>query len=756
MAAPGSGFGHFLAAAFRRRRRRHRAARVVRTLTLTVLLVLAALGDRATPVAHAAQITVTSTDPGTGSATGCTLRDAITAANTDTTTGGCTSGNGADTIVLQANQTYTLTQVDNVSGLVGVGLPVITSTVAIQGNGATIARAGGAPAFRLIEVDAPGALSLDGLTLSGGSADNIGGLFNNGGQLSLSGVTVANNTTTGNTGGYGAGLANFGTATIAGSTFSGNVNAPTGGPTYGGGIYNNIGSQLTVRDSVFVSNVATLGGGGGGGIRNDGVLTATGSTFSGNSAAIGGGLYLAGPSVLANSTVYSNTATGATGGGGAYVATGAATVTNATIAGNAATLAGAFGGGVRVTGALTLRNTIVAGNTAASGANCGGAPADGGGNLDSGTTCAFATSSLTNTDPLLGPLADNGGPTKTMAPAANSPAINAGVNANCTAAPVNGVDQRGASRLSSAPCDIGAYEYGAAPGLTSMYPTSAFAGSPAITLTLTGTNFIAGSTVYWNASPRASSFVSATRTTAVISATDLMAAGSFTVTVGYPGPGDGKAPPLTFTVNSATAPSVTSNPSSQTVCSGAGASFTAAASGNPAPSVQWQVSTNGGGTFNDMPGANSTTLSFAASAADNGHQFRAVFTNLGGSATSQAATLTVNTAPLVTAGPIAQTVTAGQPVIFTVAASGSPAPSVQWQVSTNNGGTFNDIPGANSTTLTFTASAADDGKQYRAVFSNTCSSATSAAATLTVNTPPSGTPTPVAGGTGIYLPFIRR
>src|SRR5208337_4055880 len=84
-------------------------------------------------------------------------------------------------------------------------------------------------------------------------------------------------------------------------------------------------------------------------------------------------------------------------------------------------------------------------------------------------------------------------------------------------------------------------------------------------------------------------------------------------------------------------------PTSQSVAPGATATFTAAATGNPTPTVQWQVSTNAGSTFSNISGATSTTYSFTASSAQTSDQFRAVFTNSQGSATTTAAALTVST-----------------------------------------------------------------------------------------------------------------
>jgi hypothetical protein len=186
----------------------------------------------------------------------------------------------------------------------------------------------------------------------------------------------------------------------------------------------------------------------------------------------------------------------------------------------------------------------------------------------------------------------------------------------------------------------------------------------------------------------------------------------------------------------ASAPVITTHPTSQTVAPGSTATFTAAATGNPTPMVQWQVSTDGGTSFSDISGATSTTYSFVAAASDHGKQFRAVFTNSAGSATTNAATLTiVGSGPAIVTHPTNQTVAPGTTATFTASATGSPTPSVQWQVSVNGGASFSDISGATSTTYSFTATAADNGKQFRAVFTNTGGTATSNAATLTVTLP---------------------
>ncbi len=96
----------------------------------------------------------------------CSLIAAIRAANSDTARGGCPAGNGADTIVLPANSTQTLTRVIN-SDQGATGLPLILSDITIDGNGSTIRRAGSAPAFRILTVEEGGDLTLLDTTVTG-------------------------------------------------------------------------------------------------------------------------------------------------------------------------------------------------------------------------------------------------------------------------------------------------------------------------------------------------------------------------------------------------------------------------------------------------------------------------------------------------------------------------------------------------------------------------------------------------------------
>ncbi len=205
---------------------------------------------------------------------------------------------------------------------------------------------------------------------------------------------------------------------------------------------------------------------------------------------------------------------------------------------------------------------------------------------------------------------------------------------------------------------------------------------------------------------------------------------SFNVTVSD---GD-KTATATVNIAVATAPVVTTQPVNQQGFAGAVATvtFTAAAGGNPAPTVQWQVSTDGGMTFANIPGATATTLTTAARVGD---QFRAVFTNIAGSATSNVVTVTAKAGLEVLTPPQDQKVVVGKSVTFSADATGSTETSVQWQYSSDNGATYSNIPKA-ATGLTYTVKKADaskDGDLFRAVFKNAAGVAVTPAARLTVN-----------------------
>src|SRR5437899_997693 len=101
---------------------------------------------------------------------------------------------------------------------------------------------------------------------------------------------------------------------------------------------------------------------------------------------------------------------------------------------------------------------------------------------------------------------------------------------------------------------------------------------------------------------------------------------------------------LTQTIN--TPPAVTLDPTNRSVCVGSSVSFSATASGSPAPTIRWQASGDGGATFTNLTSATNTTLTFTAASADNGKLYHAVFSNACGTATSADATLTVNALPV--------------------------------------------------------------------------------------------------------------
>src|SRR5208282_3819034 len=123
---------------------------------------------------------------------------------------------------------------------------------------------------------------------------------------------------------------------------------------------------------------------------------------------------------------------------------------------------------------------------------------------------------------------------------------------------------------------------------------------------------------------------------------------------------------------------------------------------------------------------------------ENGYEYEAIFTNSVGAATSGAATLTVDYLPTVSVNPGNQTVTTGQAATFSAAVSAAnPTATVQWQVSTNGGSSFSNVGGATSATLTVSSTAAtQNGYEYEALFTNSVGTATSGAATLTVDYAP--------------------
>lgn len=200
---------------------------------------------------------------------------------------------------------------------------------------------------------------------------------------------------------------------------------------------------------------------------------------------------------------------------------------------------------------------------------------------------------------------------------------------------------------------------------------------------------------------------------------------------------DATSSAATLTVNYA--PSISTDPLSQTADAGTSVTFTAAATGNPTPNYQWQVSTNGGSSFSNISGA--TTDSYTinpVTSVQNGYQYRCVASNgVSPNATTTAATLTVDYAPVITTNPISQTKVVGTSATFTVVANANPSPGYQWEVSTDGGSTFNNISGATGSSYTVSSlTLTESGYKYECVVTNTLSSTTSNAATLTVTLAP--------------------
>lgn len=236
----------------------------------------------------------------------------------------------------------------------------------------------------------------------------------------------------------------------SGSSLSGNVAANAGG------IFNNTNAVLLIDGTTLIDNQATSYAGG---IENLGNVTLTNSTVSGNSAQAIGAIYNRYATFTANnSTIANNSATLIAGGLG--VVGGTANVSNSTIAGN-------IGGGIFVSGAsaLTLTNTIVAANPGADITGPGGIGQVqssssfnliGNGSqlsgISDGSNGNHVGTSASPINPLLGPLANYGGPTETMALSAASPAIHAGIGGG------SGTDQRGDPRPTVGAWDIGAYQ----------------------------------------------------------------------------------------------------------------------------------------------------------------------------------------------------------------------------------------------------------------------------------------------------------
>jgi CSLREA domain-containing protein len=409
--------------------------------------------------ARAEIITVnTATDTPGGQ---CTLRDAIHAANTDLASNGCTTpGSGADTIQFQLPNPSTIT--------LNSPLDQITGDVNIQGPGASQLRVSGSSNYQIFSIAAGTTVSISGLTITAGSivltgcpetAATEGSGIHSDGTLTLDRVVVSGNNIT--------------------ATHSSSINHAC---AFGAGIFNGVNGTLTLARSTVSGNHAdaTEAGAGdfaqaaGGGIFNIGTLTIDQSTVNDNTVldhvsagatatALGAGIRTRSAMVI-NSTITNNGEFTPGGQGGGIFADGAISVAlrNDTISQNVASTSAGDGGNLYIDGAnvtVTAKNTIIA--EALSSGSCGlTLPTSLGNNLsfvssDDIHPCFTPGNGNVFGDPVLGPLQDNGGPTKTEAIGPGSAALDAGSGCEPT-------DQRGLFRSGAAgPCDIGAFELGA-------------------------------------------------------------------------------------------------------------------------------------------------------------------------------------------------------------------------------------------------------------------------------------------------------
>ncbi len=414
-------------------------------LYLPSILVLMFLSTSwQTAIAAGTTITVNSTADVENSSDGlCTLREAITAANSDTasgaTAGECAAGSASD------SDTLSLTGLTGTITL-GSALPAITSDMSINGPGPSQLTISGNNSVRVFNLTlSSGLVSFSGLTIANGRAtmDVGGGIYNQ----SSANVNVSESTITNNVAVLGGGIANSstGTFTVTNSTISNNTAGTAGG------CYNGLGT-LNIISSTLNNNTAGPGGGSG----NGGAINTGSNTLN-----------------VINSTLTSNVALGR--GGAIFNLSSDATIniTQSTISHNAAV---GGGGGVSSTNGALVKflNTIIAENGSSNGPNLLGAFVSLGHNFVSGIDGSSGFTAGTNNPngdlvgslstpvfAVLGPLQNNGGPTQTRALLPGSPAIDAGDNCvvagGCLTTPFT-IDQRGVSRQVNSTVDMGAFE----------------------------------------------------------------------------------------------------------------------------------------------------------------------------------------------------------------------------------------------------------------------------------------------------------
>ncbi len=446
-----------------------------RPAVLLVPLLAGGLVTLAAP-ARANTIHVTTTadeydDSGPG--IGCSLREAITAANTDKAFGGCAKGEDDDTIVVPQGE-YRLTREGDDDTNENGDLD-IADALTIVGEGAkkTIIDAQELDrVLHVLKVPSNRIIELLGVTLRGGSSPGAGGALFDEGTVYAENVEMRDS----DAATYGGAVAAAVGANlhIRYSTIAGCHSV------FGGGAIYNLG-DTTLQDSTLAHNYTTETQTSGGGIENLKKLELDRTTVDDNTAVgDGGGLANVGSdaiAILVEATISGNDAKG--NGGGVLNANGYVALYSATVASNRANSnnggAGEGGGIFRDSGTVIVGNTIIGDNTRGTGAqasadDCKGTLDSLGYNLLETTTgCTFDNvldGNKLGQDPSLGPLADNGGPGRTHRLKDDSPAIESGNPLGCKDSIGHPLilDARSSLRsqdydgLGGARCDIGAYE----------------------------------------------------------------------------------------------------------------------------------------------------------------------------------------------------------------------------------------------------------------------------------------------------------
>ena len=395
-----------LAAMPRRWRRQLRRKTAVGLGSAALVLALAGpivAAPSLQPAAPEATIVVVNGEVANVNNNKCGLIEAIInarAANAGAMRPDCANGNvnGPDTVSLPTNGNFVLTTAHN-EQFGATGLPVITSAVTIDGHGATIRRSSvsGTPDFRILAVDANGALTLNNTTITNGAT-----VYGSGGYYDFTDK--------------GGGILALGTLTLSGATITDNATHGSG-YSAGGGVFAN--GATTITDSIISSNHADgryhsdFGRGGGLFAGFNGHATITGSTIANNTAGdyygSGGGIYASGSSTLISDTIIEGNVTIA-GAGIQLAGHGTATITGSTIANNLARFGhynGSEGGGIDVGNShATIVDSTIVGNTVAGNYYNGG---DGGGvHVEPGSQVTISGSTIVGNEAMLG--SDRGSP----------------------------------------------------------------------------------------------------------------------------------------------------------------------------------------------------------------------------------------------------------------------------------------------------------------------------------------------------------